>query len=273
MSRRVVMQALDARLELGGREILGGVDLELYAGEVVALVGPNGAGKSTLLAALCGDTPLDSGKITLHGVDLSGWKVKDLARLRAVQMQESHVSFSFDAQDVVRMGRAPWAGTKFEDHDDEVIAAAMQASESIVLAPRLFPTLSGGEKARVAFARALAQETELIMLDEPTAAMDIRFQELLLTRTKERASMGATAVVVLHDLSLAAAYADRIVLLDAGKIRIVGTPREVLRPHIIEEVYRHKVAVIDHPESGGLAVVPLRPHLNTRHALREEFVC
>lgn len=272
MSRPVVMQAHHARVELGGRQILNGVDLELYAGEIVALVGPNGAGKSTLLAALCGDTPLDSGSITLHGVALSGWKVKDLARMRAVQMQESHVSFAFDAQDVVRMGRAPWAGTSFEDRDDEVIAAAMRTSESSVLAPRHFPTLSGGEKARVAFARALAQETELIMLDEPTAAMDIRYQELLLTRTRERAAMGATAVVVLHDLSLAAAYAERIVLLDAGKIRITGSPRDVLQPHIIEEVYRHKVAVIDHPESGGLTVVPLRPHLNTRHAFREELV-
>ncbi|MFF5793267.1 heme ABC transporter ATP-binding protein [Paeniglutamicibacter sp. NPDC012692] len=272
MSPATVLQAHAARLAISGRPILDGIDLELYAGEVVALVGPNGAGKSTLLAALCGDVSLDSGSITLHGLELPKWSVKELARARSVQMQDAHVSFAFSARDVVRMGRAPWAGSALEERDDQVIDAAMHSTESTALAPRVVPTLSGGERARVAFARALAQETRIIMLDEPTAAMDIRYQELLLTRTRERAAAGATAVVVLHDLSLAAAYADRIVLLHAGSIRMVGTPREVLRPEILEEVYRHKVAVIDHPESGGLAVVPLRPHLNTHQAPQEELV-
>ena len=272
MSREPVMQARAARLSLAGRPILDGIDLELHAGEVVALVGPNGAGKSTLLAALCGDIALDSGSITLHGLELGKWNVKDLAKARSVQMQDAHVSFAFTARDVVRMGRAPWVGSEMEDRDDLVVDSAMSGTESTALAARVVPTLSGGERARVAFARALAQETRIIMLDEPTAAMDIRYQELLLTRTRERAAAGATAVVVLHDLSLAAAYADRIVLLHAGRIRMAGTPREVLRPDVLEEVYRHPVAVIEHPESGGLAVVPLRPHLNYTHAPQEELV-
>lgn len=269
MSRRAVLAAKSARLALGGRPILDGINLELFQGELVALVGPNGAGKSTLLGALCGDVELDSGSIELLSRDLSTWNVKDLARVRAVQMQETQVSFAFSAEDVVRMGRAPWAGGAGEDRDEAVVAQALDNTESTALAPRSFQTLSGGEKARVSFARALAQETRIIMLDEPTAAMDIRFQEQLLTRTRQRAAAGATAVVVLHDLSLAAAYADRIVLLKDGHVRAVGTPREVLRPDILQEVYRHPVAVIEHPESGGLVIAPLRPHLQ-QHLVREE---
>lgn len=272
MSRTPLVQSRQARLSLSGRPILDGIDLELFPGEVLALVGPNGAGKSTLLAALSGDAPLDGGTIKLHGVDLQEWTVKDLARTRSVQMQDATVSFSFTAADVVRMGRAPWTGTEFEDRDEEAIRTALHTTETELLAERIYPTLSGGEKSRVAFARVLSQETHLILLDEPTAAMDIRFQELVLTRTRERAAAGACAVVVLHDLTLAAAYADRVALLSAGKIRALGTPHEVLRPDILEEVYRHPVTVIELPDSGGLAVVPLRTHLRPPVNLKEQLV-
>lgn len=271
MSAAAVLQARDVSLSLSGRTILAGVDLDLWAGEVVALVGPNGAGKSTLLSALCGDTAIDGGHISIHGVDLADWKIADLARTRSVQMQDSRLSFAFTAEDVIRMGRTPWAGTAHADRDDAVIASALAHTETAALAERTFPTLSGGEKARASFARALTQETSLIMLDEPTAAMDIRYQELVLTQTRARARAGATAVVVLHDLSLAAAYADRIVLLSAGQIRAVGSPRQVLRADVLQEVYRHPVAVIEHPESGGLAVLPLRPHLNAARTSPQEL--
>lgn len=272
MRTHSVLSACSARLSLGGREILAGINLELFPGELVALVGPNGAGKSTLLAALCGDVQLDSGSIELLSTDLGSWAVKDLARVRAVQMQETQVSFAFSAEDMVRMGRAPWSGSNHEERDDAVVEVALARTESIALAPRTFQTLSGGEKARVSFARALAQETRIILLDEPTAAMDIRYQEQLLTLTRQRVDAGATAVVVLHDLSLAAAYADRIVLLQDGGVRAAGTPREVLRPEILFEVYRHPVAVIEHPESGGLVITPLRPHLQPQTVREEELV-
>lgn len=272
MSTEVLLQAHSVGVDLGGRNILDGVDLTVHAGEVIALVGPNGAGKSTLLAALCGDVPVQSGSIDIAGKPLEQWRIGELARTRAVQMQDARVSFAFSTTDVVRMGRAPWAGTEHEEHDDEVIEAALSLTETTSLAHRSYPTLSGGEKARASFARALAQEGRLIMLDEPTAAMDIRYQELVLTQTRERARAGAGAVIVLHDLSLAAAYADRIVLLSAGTIRAIGTPRQVLRPDILHEVYRHPVAVIEHPESGGLAILPLRPHLASPLVPQEELV-
>ncbi|MDO5742894.1 MAG: heme ABC transporter ATP-binding protein [Micrococcaceae bacterium] len=272
MSRQNVLAAKSAHISLGGRTILDGIDLELFPGELVALVGPNGAGKSTLLGALCGDVSLDSGSIELHSRVLGSWNVKELAKVRAVQMQETKVSFAFSAADVVRMGRAPWTGSEEAHRDDQVVLDALTITDTTALAPRTFQTLSGGEKARVSFARAMAQETQIIMLDEPTAAMDIRYQEQLLTLTQQRAAAGATAVVVLHDLSLAAAYADRIVLMQDGRIRSVGTPREVLQPEILEDVYRHPVAVIEHPGSGGLIIAPLRPHLNAQTFRVEELV-
>lgn len=270
--RAVVMRVNDARLSLGGHKILDGIDLELYAGEVVVLVGPNGAGKSTLLSVLSGDEPLDTGEVLLAGIPLTDWRVKELARTRAVQTQESRVSFAFTGQDVVRMGRAPWAGTAQEAHDEQIVGQALQVTESETLASRIVQTLSGGEKARTAFARVLAQETRIIMLDEPTAPMDIRYQEQLMTTVRERARQGATAIVVLHDLSLAAAYADRIVLLHAGAIKAVGTAEEVLTTENLLQVYRYPVSVIRSPESGGLVITPLRPHLQPTKIREEELI-
>ena len=268
----IIMSVEAATLTLGGNPVLKRVDLDLYAGEVIALVGPNGAGKSTLLAAMCGDEPLDSGQINIFGRSLSDWSVKELARLRAVQSQESRVSFSFNGEDVVRMGRAPWAGTAEEERDEQIIAHALMSTESEMLGKRTVQTLSGGEKARVAFARALAQETQILMLDEPTAPMDIRHQEQLMTTVRQRARDGVSVVVVLHDLSLAAAYADRIVLLDAGRVYAAGTPQQVFTAENLETVYRYPVSVFSHPKHGGLIIMPLRANLNAPKIREEELI-
>ncbi|MCW4465926.1 heme ABC transporter ATP-binding protein [Glutamicibacter sp. MNS18] len=267
-----IMQVCAAELSLGGHKILDRIDLQLFPGEVVVLVGPNGAGKSTLLSAMSGDEGLDAGDILLAGKPLADWDVKQLSRVRAVQTQESRVSFAFTGEDVVRMGRAPWAGTAEEELDEMVVANALRSTESGSLAPRTVQTLSGGEKARVAFARVLAQETRIIMLDEPTAPMDIRYQEQLMTTVHHRTREGATAIVVLHDLSLAAAYADRIVLLQAGRIKAVGTPSEVLTAQNLQDVYRYPVSVVQHPESGGVIITPLRPHLQPSKIREEELI-
>ncbi|MFD9412712.1 heme ABC transporter ATP-binding protein [Streptomyces sp. NPDC059989] len=245
-------------VRLGQREVLAGIDLTVRAGEVLALVGPNGAGKSTLLAALAADLPAASGEIRIDGRALDGWSAPDLALRRSVLPQTAALSFPFPVEDVVRMGRAPWAGTPLADADDEVVAAAMAATEVTGFAARPFSALSGGERARVALARVLAQRAPLLLLDEPTAALDLRHQELVLRICRERAAAGDAVVVVLHDLGLAAAYADRAAVLHDGRIAADGPPAEVFEAALLSGVYRQPVEVIPHPRTGAPLVVPVR---------------
>ncbi|MHB9754070.1 heme ABC transporter ATP-binding protein [Streptomyces sp. BYX5S] len=254
-----VAEARGLHVALGGREVLSGVDLEVRAGEVLALVGPNGAGKSTLLAALAADLPATSGELRVHGRPADAWTPAELALRRALLPQSATLSFPFPVGDVVRMGRAPWAGTAREDEDDAVVAAALAATETAAFTARPFSALSGGERARVALARVLAQSAGLLLLDEPTAALDLRHQELVLRVCRERAAAGDAVVVVLHDLGLAAAHADRVAVLHGGRVTAAGPPPDVLAGPLLSEVYQHPVEVLPHPRTGATLVVPVRP--------------
>ena len=254
----VVARVEHATVQLGSTRALVAADLEVRAGEVVALVGPNGAGKSTMLGVLVGDRRPDSGTVELCGRPVASWMPVESARRRAVLPQQSSVTFPFTVIDVVRMGRAPWIGTPAEADDDEVVAAALDRVEVSHLANRAVPSLSGGEQARVALARVLAQQAQLLALDEPTAALDLRHQELVLGLARERAGAGDAVVTVLHDLGLAAAYADRVVMLTRGTVVAAGPPASVLRPERLSEVYRHDVEVVAHPITGALLVLPKR---------------
>ncbi|MFD0360059.1 heme ABC transporter ATP-binding protein [Nocardia sp. GCM10030253] len=242
----------------GSRRVLEAVDFDVVAGQVVALVGPNGAGKSTLLAALAGELAPTEGTVELDGRLLAHWSALDMARRRAVLPQSHTVGFPFTAREVVAMGRAPWVRTELRALDDEKIAAAMAAADVEHLAARSFPTLSGGERARVALARVLAQDTATLLLDEPTAALDLGHQEAVLNLATTRAEEGAAVVVVLHDLGIAAAYADRVAVLESGRIAADGPPREVLTTELLSRVYQHPVEVLDHPISGAQLVLPVR---------------
>ncbi|MFG2497389.1 heme ABC transporter ATP-binding protein [Streptomyces sp. NPDC048441] len=245
-------------VRLGGREVLAGVSLTASAGEVLALVGPNGAGKSTLLAALAADLPADAGVVRVCGRPTGEWSASELALRRAVLPQSAALSFPFGVEDVVRMGRAPWAGTPLEDEDDRAVREAMAATEVTVFASRPFSALSGGERARVALARVLAQRAPLLLLDEPTAALDLRHQELVLRICRERAAAGDAVVVVLHDLGLAAAYADRVAVLRDGALAAEGPPAGVFTGDLLTEVYRQPVEVFPHPRTGVPLVAPVR---------------
>lgn len=249
-----VMRARGVSVDVGGRRVLDGIDLELRAGEVLVLVGPNGAGKSTLLAVLAGDRTPAEGEVELDGARLESTPVVDRARRRSVLTQSNEVSFPFAAADVVRMGRAPWRRRPEADRDDEAVADAMAAGEVDAFSDRPVTGLSGGERARVAFARAYAQECRIALLDEPTASLDIRHQHRVLARTRARAAGGGAAIVVLHDLGLAAAYADRVAVLEHGRIVADGAPREVLRAELLSRVYRHPIDVVDGPRGGILVI-------------------
>lgn len=242
----------------GGRRLLDSVSIEVKAGEILALLGPNGAGKSTLLSVLAGDLAPDTGSVTFAGKDLDDWSLLELAQRRGVLLQENQVLFPFTVHQVVEMGRAPWRRTPREDEDPEAISQAIAAADIAHLGNRRVPSLSGGERARVAFARVMTGRTGVLMLDEPTAALDIGHQEEMLQQIRERAEAGDAVIVVLHDLNLAAAYADRIALLNEGQIFAVGTPQEVLTAETVSSVYETPVEVIPHPVTGRGIVLPLR---------------
>ncbi len=241
----------------GRRTVVDGVDLDVRPGEVLTLVGPNGAGKSTLLAAVCGDLESE-GEILLDGRPAASWSPVELAMRRAFLTQSHMLAFSFKVEEVVRMGRAPWAGTSREDEDDEAVAQAMRDTDVLRFAERGFPSLSGGEQARVALARVLAQRTPVVLLDEPTAALDIRHQELVFTVARARAAEGRAVVAVVHDLGLAAAHSDRVAVLADGRLAACGRPEDVLTAPLLSEVYSHPIEVIPHPRDGRPLILPLR---------------
>ncbi|MFF3684328.1 heme ABC transporter ATP-binding protein [Streptomyces sp. NPDC002187] len=251
-------EARDLHVRLGRRDVLRGVGLTAHGGEVCALVGPNGAGKSSLLAALAADLPASRGTVRIAGRAAAEWSARELALHRAVLPQSAELSFPFPVVEVVRMGRAPWAGTAREEEDEEAVATAMAATEVAAFATRPFSALSGGERARVALARVLAQRTPLLLLDEPTAALDLRHQELVLEICRERAAAGDAVVAVLHDLSLAAAYADRVAVLHDGRIAAAGPPAEVFDGELLSGIYRRPVEVFGHPRTGVPLVLPER---------------
>ncbi|WP_293767877.1 heme ABC transporter ATP-binding protein [uncultured Corynebacterium sp.] len=243
-------------LRLGDKPLLRGVSFTVAPGEVTGLIGPNGAGKSTLLAAVSGDLEY-SGSITLGGLEVAATGARELARVRAVMLQDVGVSFEFLARDVVAMGRRPWEGTEREAFDDAVVDAALDACDVAHLAARDVVTLSGGERARVALARVLAQNTPVVLLDEPTAALDIKHQEQVLGLVRQLAGAGVAVLVVLHDLEAAAAWCDSIVCLSAGEVAAQGPVEEVYTSELLSRVYDWPIAV---EKSGGrIAVHPQRP--------------
>ncbi|WP_336082574.1 heme ABC transporter ATP-binding protein [Nocardia sp. SSK8] len=254
----ITLRATGLTVRRGHRTVLDDVDFQVAAGEIVALVGPNGAGKSSLLAALAGELEPSTGTVKLEGHALTHWSHADMARRRAVLPQSHAVGFPFTAREVVAMGRSPWLHTAAAGRDDALIAAALAATDVTHLATRPFPSLSGGERARVALARVLAQDTATVLLDEPTAALDIGHQEAVLRLAADRATAGSAVVVVVHDLGVAAAYADRVTVLDAGRVAADGPPRTVLTHELLTAVYRHPVDVFDHPDTGAQLVLPER---------------
>lgn len=256
MTARLV--ATEVTVTMDAARILDAVSVEVHAGEVHAIVGPNGAGKSTLFGVLAGDVTGSSGSVTLDGMPLGRVHARDLARQRAVLLQQNGVSFPFTVEEVVRMGRAPWARTAAEDDDDAAVADALAETEIAHLARRSVSSLSGGERARAALARVLAQGCGILLLDEPTAALDLKHQEDVLRIARARASSGSAVALVLHDLNAALAYADRATLVSQGRVVATGAPAEVLTAEAIEAVYGQPVDVFPHPLTGVPLVVPRR---------------
>jgi iron complex transport system ATP-binding protein len=244
-------------LRLGPRPLLEGVDLDVATGEVVGLVGRNGAGKTTLLRVASGVAHADAGELRLEGRDLRAFGRRELARIVALVPQESAFAFPFSVAEVVLMGRAPhlgWIG--FEGARDRALARSALARLGIEdLADRSVLELSGGERQLAVVARALAQEPRLLLLDEPTAFLDLRHRIEVLAQVRELAAAGGSALVVSHDLAIAARFCDRLALLAGGRVLAAGAPSEVLRPERLREAFGIEAAVIPGPD-GHPVVVP-----------------
>jgi len=235
---------------IGGRPIVSDVDIEVPAGELLALVGPNGAGKSTLLALLAGDLTPDAGQVAIAGRPLRGMRPKELARLRAVMPQQTVLQFAFTAAEVVALGVAGGdaAGRK---GTAALVSAALARTGCADLAGRAYPTLSGGEQARVTLARVLAQDAPVLLLDEPTAHLDLRHQLLVLRQARALADDGHAVAIVLHDVNLAARWADRVTVLADGRVVACGPPGAALTTATLSTVYAHPITVVEHPLHGG----------------------
>ncbi len=245
----------DLGYSVDGRHLLRGVDVAAVPGEVLAIIGPNGAGKTTLLRLLSGEWEPSTGSVEVMGRPLHDLGPTERARLRAVLPQHTLLAFAFRCLDVVLMGRY----AALSGDDTAVVQRVMNATDTDALADRLYPTLSGGEQTRVSLARVLAQETPVLFLDEPTASLDLRHQELVMRTLRGLADTGAVVVAVLHDLNVAARYADRVVLLAAGQVAASGDTVAVLRAEIIEAVYQQPVTVVPHPLLGSPLVLPHGP--------------
>jgi iron complex transport system ATP-binding protein len=251
---------MTALLELRGvsyrvddRVLVDDVSLQVAAGEIVALVGPNGAGKTTTVRLVGGDVAAASGTIRIGGGDIGSLDPLEAARRRAVMSQRTTVRFPFRAFDVVMMGRYPVVS----DRETDVAAtrAMMERTDTAKLAEDFFPVLSSGEQARVNLARTLVQEAPLVVLDEPTAPLDLRHQQLIMRLLRETVGHGVGCLVVIHDLNLAATYADRVTLMHEGRAAAAGTVADVFREDLLSEVYRQPLSVIPHPHRDGLLIL------------------
>ena len=240
--------------------MLDDVSLSVARGSIVGLIGPNGSGKTTLLRVLNGTLAPSRGIVSLEGVPLATLSRRDLARRVAVVPQETQVTFDFSALEIVLMGRYAHLGAfALEGPDDVAIARkALAATGTAALEARQFATLSGGEKQRVVIASALAQSSDVLLLDEPTTALDIGYQReitsLLVDLNRDR---GTTMIVSTHDLNLAAMLCTELVLLKAGRVVATGATKDVLTAPNIRRLYDVDADVTFHPRAGHLTVVPL----------------
>lgn len=240
------LHARNVTVVLDQRRILEGVDIAVMPGEVTAVIGPNGAGKSTLLKVLSGDIVPQPGEVTLNGEPLKRWSAQERALQRAVLPQSPELAFSFRAWDVVELGRYPHRNRETAREDHDAILCAMEAAEVSEFAGRDCRTLSGGEMHRTHYARALSQiwaplndgRSRLLLLDEPTASLDLFHQHTILAKARVMAREGAGVLAILHDLNLAAAYADTVVALDNGRVDAFGTPARVLTAERISRIWR-----------------------------------
>lgn len=263
-----MLEARNLSISYGERVVVHDVSLALQPRTVTTLIGPNGAGKSTLLRSLNGLTKYSQGQILLNGEPLERLNRRTIARHITVVAQEAELRFPVTVMEFVLGGRFVWAsstGWGWEtDRDIAIAESVLNETELTDLSSRLMTELSGGERQRAVLARALATEAQLLLLDEPTANLDMSHQSTLLSLVRQRCDeREAAALVVTHDINLAAQFADVVVLMKSGKVLRTGSPGEVLTPELLREVFEVNVLVDAHPVTGVPRITPV--HVVSRH--------
>ncbi|WP_280537268.1 heme ABC transporter ATP-binding protein [Halopenitus sp. POP-27] len=259
---RPYLEATDVTVSIGGATVLEGVDLAVEAGSFLGVVGPNGAGKTTLLRTLRGSLAPDRGRVRVDDEDLTNRSARAVARRVASVPQDTVLSFDFSVEQVVGMGRTPHRSrfATADAADREAVADAMATTDTARFADRSVGTLSGGERQRVLLARALAQETPVLLLDEPTGSLDVNHTVETLALVRDLVEAGKTVVAAIHDLNIAARYCDELLLLADGRVRSVGTPEAVLSEPALRDAFDARTVVTEQPGSTAPLVTALPDH-------------
>lgn len=259
--REEILKIQDLVVTYGEKKIINGLKLSVFQGEFVGIIGPNGTGKSTLIKAITGIIDPKNGSIFVEGKDYKNISKKQLAKSVAVVPQEFNIEYAFTNFDIVMMGRNPHIDKKHKlgKKDFEIVKEAMMMTNTWKFKDSFFNELSGGERQRVIVARAIAQQSSIILLDEPTSHLDIHHQleimELIHMLKEER---NITVVAVLHDINMAARFSDRMILLSQGQVLMQGSPREVVKEENLSKVYSMEMIVRDNKILGKKEVIPLR---------------
>ncbi|HOW57245.1 MAG TPA: heme ABC transporter ATP-binding protein [Smithellaceae bacterium] len=248
-----VVSAENIDFRYARQPVIDGVSFSIEQAQRVAIIGPNGSGKTTLLKIINGTLVPDAGRMFVAGRETGLWKRREIARKVAIVPQETDVTFPFYAEEIVMMGRFPHLKKyHFEDKNDyRIVHEAMEKTNTLAFASRRFDELSAGERQRVLIARALAQEPQVLLLDESTAFLDLKHQVHFLNLLRQlNETQKLTVIFVTHDINLAAQYADQIIMLESGKIYAIGNSAEVITADNIKKVYEVEVLVDCNPQSG-----------------------
>jgi iron complex transport system ATP-binding protein len=255
-----VISAENINFRYAEKPVMEGVSFSIDEARMVAVIGPNGSGKTTLLKIINGTLFPDTGRMLIDGKETKNWSRREIARKVAIVPQETAITFPFFAEEIVLMGRFPHLSNyRFEDKNDyRIVQEAMEKTDTLAFASRRFNELSAGERQRVLIARALAQEPEILLLDESTVFLDLKHQFQFLGLLKQlNTSQKLTVIFVTHDINLAAQNAGQIIMLDSGKIYAIGMPAEVITAANIKEVYDVNALVDQNPHNGSPRVTLL----------------
>lgn len=264
------MSAIDTnklKLNYGETRVISDLSLSLQRGEVTALIGPNGSGKSTILRAIARLLSPVGGTVYLDGCNIAKLKTKEIARQLAFLPQAQEVPAGVTVRELIGYGRYPYQGLLrgLSQEDRAAIHWALAMTQLEPLAERAVDTLSGGERQRAWIAMALAQQTQILLLDEPTTYLDIRHQQEVLSLVRRlNREHGITVGWVLHDLNQAAVYSDRLIVLHKGKVFAEGRSRDVMTPNILHQVFGIEMVVVPHPQNGVPICLPCDPELTDR---------